>query len=109
LHHNATYQSHIKLPVYGNGGFVGIDNELITNKMNSDFKIYPNPAISELTLWGNNNEEAAYRIIDMYGKTILNGKFEKKTHLTLNIASGIYFVEIKAKNGQREVKKLVVN
>jgi predicted acyl esterase len=108
IQHNATYKSHVKLPVYGSGSFVNIEGNLITNKRNSIFKIYPNPTSSEISIISTEKNEVNYKIVDITGKLILKGKFQNKVHLTTNMSSGLYFVEIKAKNSVREVKKLVV-
>jgi hypothetical protein len=74
-------------------------NELAAN-------MYPNPASTMITIETEDENSASIEIIDVLGKTILKKRMAAKTE-TLSVEqlhSGIYFVTVKSKKGQKTFK-----
>ena len=71
--------------------------------LNEKLKIYPNPANNELRITYNLSEKsnANFKIMDVLGKIIMEGKLqEKETLLDIStISKGIYFLEIMGNEG----------
>jgi hypothetical protein len=61
------------------------------------FLIYPNPVLKgkSINVSSTTNESTTYRILDMAGKTIQNGKFTGNTTLLINIA-GTYIIDLQS-------------
>ncbi|MCD2258827.1 T9SS type A sorting domain-containing protein [Psychroserpens luteolus] len=74
----------------------------------NDFLIYPNPTDSRVTI--SVSYDAEYTFINLNGQVLKNGFFTNGiNNLNLeSLASGIYFLRVKTKNGLA-VKKLIVN
>jgi len=79
------------------------------------FGLFPNPAANEVFINAANagSNKAKLRMLTIEGKEIYNQSFNFTTQTTQAISlqgfdSGIYFVEITNENGQRSVKKLVI-
>ena len=70
-----------------------------------DFKLYPNPvAGSELNI--SSVSDASFRIINLLGQEIQNGKIENEIIPVSNISAGTYLLEVTS-NGQTVVKKFI--
>ena len=88
-----------------------IDNLSVTDYINDQIEIYPNPASNQLTInFGSKIENAIINITDLSGKSVktMTDVSGHKINLTLNnISSGVYFVNISL-NEHTTVFKLVV-
>jgi hypothetical protein len=82
---------------------------------NTSFKVFPNPAVDNITLKVNEakNIDVVIELYDVTGKLVLkqNSAFTKdKTEYKLNIASlakGIYNLKVSAKEGSSQTLKIV--
>jgi hypothetical protein len=75
-------------------GAVGI-NKL--SSIQNAIRIYPNPAVNELTLSSNLLNQITYAIFDVTGREILNGNFTGTKTLELdNLTSGTYVVRFES-------------
>ncbi len=84
----------------------------ISNIENLNFKIYPNPVESSLTIEQDNPRLNELRITDMLGRTVWRGKTNnQKTLLNKEIEElkqGIYWLEIQElKTGERAGRKFI--
>lgn len=68
-------------------------------KSNSNVLIYPNPALSELFI-KTNLEYAAIHILNSNGREVGFSKENEKSIFVLNLAPGIYFVQVFDKSGK---------
>lgn len=97
--------------VYGSRS-TGIAENLFSNSKseNTFFKLYPNPAQSNLTIELNEAIDGSYEIYSLTGKLIMYGKLiHKKSSIALNnVTSGVYFVRV-IQNGQISTQKLIIN
>ena len=89
---------------------VGLNDELFTNQ--NHFTIYPNPAKEELLIETENILPIQQiELYDLSGRRqqIWEGKSgENKYRLSLeNLQTGLYFIVLKFKNGERLTKKIV--
>lgn len=73
------------------------------------FSVYPNPANEFLTVQSSADEACSYSLIDVTGKTILNGSiYAGKNELALeNITSGIYIIRIQ-KNNETFTQRVII-
>lgn len=96
-----------------NAGFVYVDNILLTtnsvlsndNFTKTNFKVYPNPASTELTI-DSANDINNISVINMLGQEVFSRKVSS-TLETINISnlqSGIYMVKVDADNGSSTQK-----
>ena len=85
--------------------------------VNTNIRVYPNPAADATNLWFKTNSEASYKITvyDINGRVMLadnTGKLAEGTQMiTLNTAqltSGIYFVSVSGTNNFTANTKLVI-
>ena len=96
-------------------GCVSVASYIITspnnvkNKQINTFKIYPNPANTEITLETINSKESIVAICNIEGQKIIEQQFiiPKKTIDISSLANGIYFIKVVGYAGV-EVKKLIV-
>ena len=77
---------------------IGVDENFLAT-----MRVYPNPAkeILNINLGENNNTALNYRIIDITGKTLVEGALTETTQ-TVNISGlsqGVYFISIANDNG----------
>ena len=70
----------------------------VNNVINEAFKIYPNPTNSILNIQSQDNL-LAVRIIDLTGRTTNISNLNSKAIDVSNLSNGMYFIEIKTKNG----------
>lgn len=74
---------------------------------NQDFSIYPNPTNGIINIHIPNEKAAFYSIIDLHGKILLSGKIESGKIDVSSFANGMYFIEIKNKDGKVSSKKFI--
>lgn len=94
-----------------------IDDQLVSIKeiveqVHQQTKIYPNPATDLLTVeFSANAIPAELRIMDINGKLIRQHRMLNATNQfdVSAFDSGIYLLEMRQKNGQREVIKMVIS
>lgn len=77
-------------------GVVGVDN---MNEIEIQASVYPNPAKSDLFIMNNTYSE--YSIIDIDGKTIVNGKINNDRISVNFLNNGIYFLKLKNRNDHK--------
>ena len=70
----------------------------VNNVINEAFKIYPNPTNSILNIQSQDNL-LVVRIIDLTGRTTNISNLNSKAIDVSNLSNGMYFIEIKTKNG----------
>jgi hypothetical protein len=73
-----------------------IENPITKNSI----KIYPNPVQNELTLQLDNNVFESYKIVDLTGKTVANGKISgSESVISVNsISKGMYILQLIGEN-----------
>ena len=98
---------------YGDNGDYGTPGQEpqmgLTDVLLDGFKIYPNPVNSgtfEIML--TNNQDASFKIFNILGEIIIDGKSILQPIKIDNVQSGIYLIEV-SNNNQSIVKKLIVN
>lgn len=66
----------------------------------NSIKIYPNPVQNELTLQLDNNVFESYKIVDLTGKTVANGKISgSESIISVNsISKGMYILQLIGEN-----------
>jgi Secretion system C-terminal sorting domain len=81
-------------------GFIGIDE---LQNSNFGLHVYPNPFSEIITFKTDVNDSYEIRIFDIIGKQVKNILFEGNQYVLKNIEwnGGIYFYEMKNKNGER--------
>lgn len=69
----------------------------INKPIQESFKIYPNPARSQLILESQSQKQGFYYISDLTGRKLLEGKIQKgRTSIELTgLKSGIYFITLR--------------
>ena len=72
----------------------------------SDIKVYPIPAKDEINISGIDNE-ANVTIFSLEGIQVYQNKINGFTQLNLNLASGMYLMNIETDN-QKLTKKIVI-
>ncbi len=72
-----------------------IPNAIDRNYLNS-LSLYPNPTNGIINISGLENSDAEYTVYDISGRTVLSGIVTNQ--INLNIASGIYIIELKDGN-----------
>ncbi len=87
--------------------WIGI-NEVV--KKEDDFKIYPNPATSTITIESTNTEVQSIKIVDVLGREVIertkNEVLSIKNIDVSQLPSGMYIIQLQSKNGVVS-KKLV--
>lgn len=91
----------IKTDSVGRYAKVGIE-EIINNRVEFSFRIYPNPATSELNIETNSNEILHAQLYDISGKLILEDtSFKNSVNINLqNLGAGLYFIQIRDSNNR---------
>lgn len=84
-------------PVFGIADYyAGIDSPDSKNK--NIISVYPNPANDKLYInfnSDNGSEKINYSIIDLYGRMVLENKFNSAEYIDIsNLAEGVYFIRI---------------
>lgn len=82
--------------------------ESFNSRVESNFRLYPNPASDQITVWSGLREIGTLRILDLSGKVFLSNPIEtsfQKVGIE-SLEPGLYIVELQH-GGQREVQKLV--
>lgn len=84
-----------------NGGYSYSNIETVNIDKPSDFRIYPNPVINQVTVIGNQFEMEAVKIINALGQDVTHltsSKLNDKAGLTINLSQltkGFYFIKTK--------------
>jgi hypothetical protein len=73
----------------------------ISNVSNELVKIYPNPAVNELTISQESTEYTIYRILDAIGRVVIEGTINtKETKLNIQkLGSGQYILRLETEEG----------
>ncbi|MCE9540380.1 MAG: T9SS type A sorting domain-containing protein [Bacteroidetes bacterium] len=84
-------------PVFGIADYyAGIDSPDSKNK--NAISVYPNPANDKLYInlnSDNGSEKISYSIIDLYGRAVLENKFDRAEYIDISsLAEGVYFIRI---------------
>lgn len=69
--------------------------------------VFPNPAQNTLFFMNNNTQETAYKIIDIFGKTVQERTTETQSINIEKLKNGMYFIQFISKNNQ--VVKFIKN
>ena len=88
-------------------GFVGVNELAKTNVINN---VFPNPSDNEMTVeFANPSATHHVELFDITGKTISSDVTEQATFKIKknNVASGLYFLKVTAKNGDSTTQKVV--
>lgn len=75
----------------------------------NSFSVYPNPATDELTITSE-EVDASYSLIDVTGKTVLEGKTDSKSKTTINVSAlkqGVYFIKFFNNENYIGTKKVI--
>ncbi len=80
------------------------------NKLeNNNFVCYPIPANNELNVTANNGELYSYTLFDIFGKKITSINLSNQATInTVNMASGVYLLNIQDANGNSTTKKITI-
>jgi len=89
------------------------DDLIMSNKSNLiDFNMYPNPATDEITISYDFDETATLTIFDLTGRIIYSTLLSSNRNtvlINLNLAAtGTYLVHVQLANGNKTVKRLVI-
>lgn len=72
-----------------------------------DLILYPNPTDNELNIVTVDGRKVSYRIINLLGQELRNGKFSNKENINVrDLTNGIYILEIN--DGQKSISKKFV-
>lgn len=79
------------------------------NERNTSFKIYPNPTSSEVTVISDADEFESVELVNGFGQILfVNESKQSKIIIDMSLyKEGIYFIQIKDKNGTISSKKLI--
>ena len=77
----------------------------LTNTIDENVVIYPNPTSEIINIELKNNDEASYQLFNSIGKLVKSGVVEKQIDVQ-NLAKGIYFLEINSE--QNNITKKVI-
>lgn len=83
-------------------------NSIAESISSSDISIYPNPASTLLNIDGLRDRDLEYQIIDLSGRKLLANKLDKQHIDVTNLVNGVYFLDLKTKNGMSIVKKFEI-
>jgi len=89
---------------------VAVSNVGVFDLANESINIYPNPFSDKINIdFGKTIEHATVYLYDVFGKIKLSHVIDhtKTIEFGLEVATGIYFVEIICSNGSKLVKRLV--
>jgi hypothetical protein len=90
------------------GSVITASNE--NNLLNeNNFVCYPVPANNELNVTANNGESYSYTLFDIYGNKITSVNLSNQATInTVNMASGVYLLNIQDSNGNSTTKKITI-
>ncbi len=80
------------------------------NAFESQLKVYPNPTSRKVTIdLGSAYSGVSISVVNLIGQTILTKKYENTQFLDVEIngATGVYFVKVNTKNGNKAVIKIL--
>jgi len=90
-----------------------VDANLSVNQVElNGIKIFPNPARSKVNIHFANLDVDYIQVIDMQGKIVktLTDCSDENVEISIeNFDKGLYLLEIRAQNGHKSIKKLLVN
>jgi hypothetical protein len=83
-----------------------------TSSIIENFKIYPNPTNSAITIELENfDKNTSYELVEITGKLLETGKFNSALN-TINLSqynNGIYFLKTNFSNQQTRISKIIVS
>ena len=101
IHHSEAYQSYVSLP--GENTFLSDEQNL---QLPSALTVYPNPAKETLFVGGNLAEGTAYKIYDLTGKIMLEGRVYSNQPISVKaLKKGVYMLQVQQENGEHRVLK----
>ncbi len=77
-----------------------IVTDVVENKINNVFSIYPNPATNQIEVVSHNLDIKNISIIDVTGKIILENKDSNQKINISNLSKGLYFIKIQSDKGE---------
>lgn len=97
------------------GTFAGVSkNSTFLNlddfKKVNEISIYPNPSNNLISIYklSNNTDDFLYKIIDMSGRTLLNGSSKFMEQISIeSLIKGNYILQIEVINGEKWTQKLI--
>jgi len=103
--HSSMHAFIIKFDQYGNPAGTGNSREV------SDFMLFPNPTSDYFFIQSSDNNigDCMLTIYDVSGRVVLKG-FSCEENFMYNVShlkQGVYFVEIKSDNNNRQIRKLL--
>jgi photosystem II stability/assembly factor-like uncharacterized protein len=92
------------------GAVASIDEVIKEVKL---FSVYPTISKGNFTVFGKNSlGNSKFKLVDVTGKTVyfsnLNFKDNEKQKISVNLNSGVYFVELIGENNKRASAKLII-
>jgi hypothetical protein len=96
----------------GNISKITESNLGVGNNNINDISFFPNPANHEINIEGLNANISTIRIIDMQGKSIKTFSDISNEAIKLSVVDieqGVYLLEINSVNGQKTVRKLLID
>ncbi|MGB5024836.1 MAG: peptidoglycan DD-metalloendopeptidase family protein [Saprospiraceae bacterium] len=80
-----------------------------TEKVNSDFIIYPNPTNGQFTIQLGEACDGTLKISTMLGTTVYTERIsQRRTELNIPVRNGIYYYEFQNDNGQKQSGKIQI-
>jgi len=88
-------------------GTTGI-KEILSNQ--NSFKIFPNPAIGQITVsLSGKSRNYSLKIYNLLGENVYSQSINKQSiHINLNLKSGLYFVNVLDDFGNKSTRKLII-
>ncbi len=94
IHFSGAYPSQLHLPLYDQTLGEIVSNEPIETA-NFRVDVYPNPAIEQMRISVNNNEQYHYRLVNVLGQVVTVGTFQQQTVLDVQgLTEGVYVLEL---------------
>ncbi|MFZ4398774.1 MAG: InlB B-repeat-containing protein [Bacteroidales bacterium] len=89
-------------------------NSIPEFNIESDIIVYPNPAISFITIGLKNRikDNAVVQIYDVLGKLVLSQIFTNEFPININVdalKNGVYYINVRQKNNTALIKKLLIS
>ena len=91
---------------------VGDNSSVVGTELSSGVRIYPNPSSDYLYIENDNESGMTYRLYDHEGKLVLSRENTKASSIYIisvsDLIAGNYYLQIENLEGNRDVRKLVI-